>query len=151
LDLAANVKASGAPPSVQVKVLDWGDLDFTLSIQRRGAAHILLMSDVVYFPMLWKPLVHTILAISTSETVVYWANCDKYPHFRPDMVNFLELVKEFFHINIEEERSQVGCGGPSEVEDGRVVIRSLKLIDENAAQDEVDRAMAKSCVRRCFV
>jgi len=83
--------------------LDWGDLEFTLSTQRRGVADILIMSDICYFPMLWKPLVHTILAISTKETVVYWANCDVYPSLRPDLENFLALLKEFFNIEIEEE------------------------------------------------
>merc|ERR1719401_2505242 len=106
------------------------------------------MTDVVYYDMLWKPLLHTLLLLSTASTTVLWANCNGYPHFSPDVPAFLKLIEEFFDVTVEEDRPQLGCGSPSELSDGRVIIRRLTLRDEEAAQEEVERAMARGCARR---
>ncbi|CAE8692392.1 unnamed protein product, partial [Polarella glacialis] len=52
-------------PAICAKVLDWGDLEFTESCFRAGEADLLLMSDVVYFPMLRQKLLNTLLLLST--------------------------------------------------------------------------------------
>jgi len=134
-----------------VKALDWNHLDNTLEEQVPGAADIILLSDVVYFPHLWKPLPHTVLLLSTQETLVLWANCDGYAHFTPDLAGFLALIEPFYSVIVEEERLQSDSGGHGGNTSGRVAIRSLRLLDSEVARDEVEKAMEKSCiVKRCL-
>eukprot|EP00933_Yihiella_yeosuensis_P043934 TRINITY_DN38978_c0_g1_i1.p1 TRINITY_DN38978_c0_g1~~TRINITY_DN38978_c0_g1_i1.p1 ORF type:complete len:257 (+),score=30.58 TRINITY_DN38978_c0_g1_i1:70-840(+) len=143
-------------PDVTPKVLDWKDLEFTESCFKAGQADIILLSDVVYFPQLRTPLIHTLLALCTTSTHILWANCDKYPQFTPDLPTFLERLEKYFDITLEQERSQFGCGGPSQVPDGRVFVRSLRLrqTEVGLAQRELEIARAggplESCVKRCM-
>lgn len=141
-------------PKVTAKVLDWKDLEFTETAFKPGKADIILMSDVVYFPMLRRPLLHTLLFLCNENTKVLWANCDRYPSFEPDMARFLEVYGDFFEMTVEEERDQVGCGGPSEVIGGKVTIRSMKISNaENAAQELAvgrEGGRANQCIQRCF-
>eukprot|EP00931_Biecheleriopsis_adriatica_P068910 TRINITY_DN42809_c0_g1_i1.p1 TRINITY_DN42809_c0_g1~~TRINITY_DN42809_c0_g1_i1.p1 ORF type:complete len:249 (+),score=60.56 TRINITY_DN42809_c0_g1_i1:91-837(+) len=141
-------------PNALAKVLDWQDMEFTESAFRPGQADLLLMSDVVYFPMLMKPLLNTLLLLSTASTEILWANCDQYPSYVPDLEPFLEMLGRFFEITVEEERSQLGCGGPCEVPEGRVTVRSLRLAHVDLAREEVKRAKAgnpaEACIKRCL-
>lgn len=149
-DLYVLIQRAGLSRTVSVKVLDWNDLEFIQHEQQPGAADLILMTDVVYFPTLWKPLLHTLLLLSSDSTVIYWANCDRYPHFVPDLDRFLVLLEAFFTIAIEEERLQSECEGPGGVPGGHVVIRSLRLLDAERAQEEVEHAIARNCARRCI-
>mmetsp|Transcript_20246 Transcript_20246/g.36105 ORF Transcript_20246/g.36105 Transcript_20246/m.36105 type:complete len:259 (+) Transcript_20246:112-888(+) len=145
-------------PNCSAKVLDWADLEFTETAFTPGKADTLMMSDVVYFPMLKNPLVHTLLFLCNANTEVLWANCDRYPSYVPDMEDFLQLIREFFDISELEERPQQGLGGPNEVIGGRVCIRSLRLSSDPAkvaaAKEELEMAKiggpVESCAKRCF-
>mmetsp|Transcript_12906 Transcript_12906/g.29298 ORF Transcript_12906/g.29298 Transcript_12906/m.29298 type:complete len:245 (-) Transcript_12906:99-833(-) len=141
---------AGLQETVKVKIINWTDLDFTLSQQPPGAADLILMSDVVYFDMLWKPLLHTLLLLCTESTVVYWANCDSYPHFTPDLARFLPMMEEFFRVEVEDDRPQQELKGPNGVPGGRSVVRSMRLLDVEHAREEVERAMERNCARRCI-
>jgi len=149
-DIYLLTQGAGLSQKVKVKVLDWMDLDFTLQQQQPGMADLILISDVVYFPTLWRPLLNTLLLLSSDATTIYWANCDRYPSFTPDLQGFLALVEAFFHVTIEEDRLQLESEGPGTVPGGRVAIRSLRLIDPDAAQEAVEWAMSKGCARRCI-
>jgi len=137
----------GLQDRVSVKVLDWTDLDFVEREQRPGAADLILMADVVYFPTLWRPLLHTLLLLASGSTLVLWANCDRYPHYTPDLAAFLGLLAPFFEVRLERELPQEGRPGASG--GGRVLVRSLRLRDEEAAREELERARG-GCVRRCL-
>jgi len=145
-------------PNCKAKVLDWGDLEFTETAFKVGQADTLMMSDVVYFPMLKNRLVHTLLYLCDAKTEVLWANCDRYPSYVPDMDDFLEYIGEFFDITVLEERPQQGLGSPNEVTGGKVCIRSLRLSsDPNkvaAGKEELEMGKiggpVESCVKRCF-
>mmetsp|Transcript_39218 Transcript_39218/g.104707 ORF Transcript_39218/g.104707 Transcript_39218/m.104707 type:complete len:243 (+) Transcript_39218:113-841(+) len=136
---------------VDVKVLDWGDLDFTMSCFRPENIDLIIMTDVVYYDMLWKPLLHTLLLLSRTTTMILWTNCNAYPKFKPDIDAFLKLIGEFFDVAIVDDIPQSGCGSPSEVLGGRAVTRRLTLRDEEEAREAVDQALSRDCARRCFV
>ncbi|CAE7604747.1 METTL21C [Symbiodinium sp. KB8] len=142
-----------AEPRVMAKVLDWVDLEFTESAFRPGHADLILMSDVVYFPHLRRPLLNTLLYLCTEDTLVLWANCDKYPEYEPDIDSFLELLEPFFRVTEEEEGPQKGFGGPCEVSEGVVKIRSLRILNMELAQNELARAKVggpgEACIKRC--
>eukprot|EP00439_Symbiodinium_sp_Y106_P084358 s126_g25.t1 len=135
-------------------VLDWVDLEFTESAFRPGHSDLILMSDVVYFPHLRRPLLNTLLYLCTEDTLVLWANCDKYPEYEPDIDSFLELLEPFFRVTEEEDRPQKGFGGPCEVSEGVVKIRSLRILNMELAQNELARAKVggpgEACIKRCF-
>mmetsp|Transcript_38023 Transcript_38023/g.100583 ORF Transcript_38023/g.100583 Transcript_38023/m.100583 type:complete len:247 (-) Transcript_38023:36-776(-) len=153
-DIGASVQAAGLSEGVcegvSVKVLNWMDLEFTESCFQPGEADVILMSDVVYFPTLFEPLVHTLLLLCTEQTRVLWANCDRYPHLVPDLDRFLSMVGRFFDVQVEEDAGQVCSWGPSIVPNGRVVIRSLRLADAERAREVVEMVMKPTCVRKCF-
>mmetsp|Transcript_65582 Transcript_65582/g.128948 ORF Transcript_65582/g.128948 Transcript_65582/m.128948 type:complete len:247 (-) Transcript_65582:150-890(-) len=133
---------------VDVRVLDWADLEFTMSAFTTQEIDMIFMTDVVYFDFLWKPLLHTLLLLCKPTTQVLWANCDGYPSYTPNVDEFLKMLEEFFEITVEQDRRQLGLGSPNELPTGRVLIRRLTLKDHLLAQEEVDRAMVKGCVRR---
>ncbi|CAE7023005.1 METTL21C [Symbiodinium natans] len=143
-----------AEPRVMAKVLDWVDLEFTESAFKPGQADLILMSDVVYFSHLRRPLLNTLLYLCTEDTLVLWANCDKYPEYEPDVESFLELLEPFFRITEEEEGPQKGYGGPCEVHEGIVKLRSLRIMNMDLAQNELARAKVggpgEACIKRCF-
>mmetsp|Transcript_17246 Transcript_17246/g.32482 ORF Transcript_17246/g.32482 Transcript_17246/m.32482 type:complete len:251 (+) Transcript_17246:66-818(+) len=143
-----------AEPDVSAKVLDWVDLEFTESAFRPGQADLVIMSDVVYFAHLRRPLLHTLLYLCTESTQVLWANCDRYPEYEPDVESFLELLEPYFRVTVEEEGPQKGYGGPCEVTGGTITLRSLRILDMDLAQNELVRAKvggpANVCIKRCF-
>lgn len=135
---------------VAVKVLDWVDLDFTMSSFSSEAIDVILMTEVVYYDMLWRPLLHTLLLLCESKTLVFWANCDTYPHFTPNVEGFLKLLDPFFQVHIEETVPQRVCESPHSLPNGQVTIRLLTLKDKDQAMEAVDLALARDCARRCF-
>ncbi|CAJ1435776.1 unnamed protein product [Effrenium voratum] len=157
-DLDASIKFAyqniEAEPKVHAKVLDWVDLEFTETAFRPGHADILIMSDVVYFAHLKRPLLHTLLYLCTESTLVLWANCDRYPEYEPDLEQFLEILEPFFCMTVLQESSQKGCGSPCEVPDGKMTLRSLRILDMDLAQNELARAKVlgptEACIKRCF-
>jgi len=143
-----------AEPCVKAKVLDWVDLEFTETAFRPGQADIVMMSDVVYFPHLQRPLLHTLLFLCNESTLVLWANCDRYPEYEPNVEHFMEVLEPFFSMTVEEERSQKGCGSPCVVPEGSMTLRSLRLLNSELAGNELARAKVlgptEKCIKRCF-
>mmetsp|Transcript_45082 Transcript_45082/g.96729 ORF Transcript_45082/g.96729 Transcript_45082/m.96729 type:complete len:244 (-) Transcript_45082:8-739(-) len=135
---------------IDVKVLDWSDLDFTLSAFDPENFDLIFFADTVYYDMLWRPLLNTLLALSKMNSLILWANCDKYTKFTPQIDTFVELISEYFDVSVVEERSQDGTGCPNGVYGGKVVIRQLKLKDAEQAREAVEHVQARDCTRRCF-
>eukprot|EP00438_Fugacium_kawagutii_P005510 Skav227054 [mRNA] locus=scaffold72:821508:825541:- [translate_table: standard] len=133
-----------AEPCVKAKVLDWVDLEFTETAFRPGQADVVIMSDVVYFPHLQRPLLHTLLFLCNESTLVFWANCDRYPEFEPNLEHFMEVLEPFFSMTVEEERSQKGSGSPCVVPEGTITLRSLRLLNSELAGNELARAKAEA-------
>lgn len=135
---------------VDIKVLDWNDMEFTVSAFRHEDVDMILMTDVVYYDMLWPGLLNQLLILSRASTLILWANCDKYPKFTPDVDKFLHLISEFFDVTVLEDRLQEGTGCPTGVYGGRVVTRRLTLRDEEQAQEALEHTRSRDCTRRCF-
>jgi len=78
-----------------VKALEWGNFEDIIKIKTFGICDLILCSDLVYLPELYDPLVDTLSALSSKNTLILLAQRRRYEREKI----FFDKVKLVFTIN----------------------------------------------------